>query len=735
MKSRILLVLLSLALVFAFAAPAALAADLTPEEVAYLDLLDFNNYDRILKYLSVDIGSHVAASHHSDLAALYIANEFRNVGLTPQFIEFPMRSPTGTGTGTNYNNGYISFGGKDYNYFGHTYNASTVFEFTGGKSKSLFGIAIVNWNSPGSNLVVPADANYQNRAVVVLNNGTSAPSAAAYYAAARDLQARGAGAVIFEYFRPNADDTTSYARIGNTTPSASNTAITIPVGTTLYKETHALFTGMTQAELDSAVIQVTMQTRNTGRNIIAEQKAKVPTDKTVYITAHYDTVLSAPGANDATSGVAMTLELARAFKDVDFEYNIVYFCTDAEEMGLWGASHYAYNMTPLQKANFVSNYNMDMIGTAYEGAPYLFMKINDSRINTIQGRLTAGQRNLDIPEAVRIAKEYPVYSEVMLAVEKLGLGRDVFGGICYASGTDNWAFTNYASGYTNMLNNTQFDWRRTLTGASNFEPHYHRTGDTYERMSLERGSLVGKIVALGVGYSAKAPGLKGPDDPAYWYTLGSLTAPAEIFADTNQKQINYTVSLARAYEIKTFELSAKFDTRLDYKGFTINLPANLPIEYLTDPAKAYNPDTGEFKLVFFIGGAGGSNARFVTQYYSRIATITFEAAADMLVQNELVSVEGYVKDFKLITLSAGGVSRNIPVKDDGLYAKTMISDSRLKYDINGDGVFDMLDITTIIDRFFLCEVGHANWEQAKLYDVVADGIIDIHDIRYFYSLF
>jgi hypothetical protein len=734
MKNKALLLLISLALVFAFATPAALADVLTPAEEAYLSLIDYDNYDRMLKYTSFEIGSHVAASHHSDLTAQFLANEFRNAGYTPVFQEFPMRSPTGSGTGTNYNNGYISIGGKDYNYFGHSYAASTVFEFNGGKSKAVFGIAIVNWNTPSSNLVVPPDANYQNRAVVVLNNGTAAPSAAAYYAAARDLQARGAGAVIFELFRPNADDTTSYGRIANTTPSASNTAITIPVGLTLYKETHDLFTGMSQAQLDAAVMQVTMQTRNTGRNVYAEKKAKVPTEKTVYITSHYDTVMSGPGVNDNMSGTIMVVELARAFKDVDFEYNIVFMCCDAEEMGLWGSGYFAYNMTASQKANFVSNYNMDMIGTSYEGAPYLFMKINDSRLNTIQSRLTAGQRSLDLPEGVRLAKEYPIFSEVMMAVDKIGLTKANFGGICYASGTDNWSFTNHAGTYTNMLNNTQFDWRRNLNGGSSFEPHYHRTGDTYERMSRERYTIVGNIVALGVAYSAKAPGIEGPDSPANWYTLGSLTAPAEIFADTSEKAINYTVSLARAYEIKTFEISAQFDPRLEYKGFKIDLPANLPVEYLSDPAKAYNPVTGEFKVAFFIGGAGGSNARFITQYYSKIATITFEAGKDLLVQNEEVRVEGLVKDFKITTLSVGGASKDIPVKDDGFSVKTLLSDSRLKYDINGDGVFDMLDISTIIDRYYLWGVGHARWDEAKLYDVVADGIIDIHDIVYLYSL-
>ncbi|GAB2686171.1 M20/M25/M40 family metallo-hydrolase [Nocardia thraciensis] len=73
-------------------------------------------------------------------------------------------------------------------------------------------------------------------------------------------------------------------------------------------------------------------------NIVARLPGTDPTG-TVYLTAHYDSVPPAPGANDDGVGVAAVLESVRALHEARAELrnDVVVLLTDAEEVGLLGA--------------------------------------------------------------------------------------------------------------------------------------------------------------------------------------------------------------------------------------------------------------------------------------------------------------------------------------------------------------------------------------------------------------
>ena len=101
------------------------------------------------------------------------------------------------------------------------------------------------------------------------------------------------------------------------------------------------------------------------RNIMAVLPGRSP--RRIYISGHYDTIAivggqrernsgaaqqpiaiaepdaTAPGVNDDGSGVALTIELARAFSQsgLDFEATLVFMCHVAEEQGLMGAKLHA----------------------------------------------------------------------------------------------------------------------------------------------------------------------------------------------------------------------------------------------------------------------------------------------------------------------------------------------------------------------------------------------------------
>jgi Zn-dependent M28 family amino/carboxypeptidase len=79
----------------------------------------------------------------------------------------------------------------------------------------------------------------------------------------------------------------------------------------------------------------------TGVNVIGVRTGtKLPAERVV-ISAHYDSVLSCPGADDNGSGVAGTLEAARVLSQQPHDRTLVVACWDEEERGLIGSKAYA----------------------------------------------------------------------------------------------------------------------------------------------------------------------------------------------------------------------------------------------------------------------------------------------------------------------------------------------------------------------------------------------------------
>lgn len=77
-----------------------------------------------------------------------------------------------------------------------------------------------------------------------------------------------------------------------------------------------------------------------GQNVYAVQEGTVYPDEYYMICAHYDAV-DYYCADDNASGCAAVLEAARLFKDLEFEYSIIYAFWDEEELGLIGSNNYA----------------------------------------------------------------------------------------------------------------------------------------------------------------------------------------------------------------------------------------------------------------------------------------------------------------------------------------------------------------------------------------------------------
>ena len=485
-----ILLTMAMVILLSFGAMGAVAADttaLTREEAGFLSLLDYDNAESLGKYLAGEIGNRYTASFRRDMAADFIMEELESYGYEPYIQGFTVSS--------SYLNGCLEIGGEKYMYYGPAYAATSVYRFTN-NTVSLSGVAVLNWATATQALPVPAGSDFGGKAVFVTT--AAAPSAANYYNACLALQNAGAGAVVFEWFPPAANGNTSYSRIANTT---SGTAINIPVGTTLYHETHAMVSSLGEG----TAATLTMGIRNDGKNVIASLPSATGSQKTVYITAHYDSQLSTPGMNDNASGVMMALEMARAFKSASFEYNIDFIFFDAEEQGLLGAYAFCRGMTNAERSNFVANYNMDMICTSQADCIHFFLNISDTALRTYETPLASNQRLINVPQAVEIAKQYDIFNHSYLAAQKTGFDMSKFN-ICLDTTTDHYAFvveaTRSGNNFPNMRNAVEYDWRRNEKGTS-FETLYHKVGDTYEiNFSRERLEMSGNLIALAIYYSA-----------------------------------------------------------------------------------------------------------------------------------------------------------------------------------------------------------------------------------------
>jgi hypothetical protein len=81
------------------------------------------------------------------------------------------------------------------------------------------------------------------------------------------------------------------------------------------------------------------------------------------LCAHFDTVASAPGADDDGSGTAAVLAIASVLSQYHFNHTIRFIAFSGEEVGTYGSFTYARDAS-YRGDNIVAVLNMDMIGYA-----------------------------------------------------------------------------------------------------------------------------------------------------------------------------------------------------------------------------------------------------------------------------------------------------------------------------------------------------------------------------------
>lgn len=94
-------------------------------------------------------------------------------------------------------------------------------------------------------------------------------------------------------------------------------------------------------------------------NVVGFKQGK--SSKEIIVGAHYDAVSAGKGIDDNASGVGVLLEAAKALKDIETPYSIVFIAFGAEEIGLQGSKYYANQMDETEISNTVGMINLDSL--------------------------------------------------------------------------------------------------------------------------------------------------------------------------------------------------------------------------------------------------------------------------------------------------------------------------------------------------------------------------------------
>lgn len=120
-----------------------------------------------------------------------------------------------------------------------------------------------------------------------------------------------------------------------------------------------------------------------GANVAVEIPSTEPSEQTVVIGAHYDSVKGSPGADDNASGTYAVIELARRVAEMPVRRkNVVFVWFDQEEVGLVGSKIFAANWKASGLA-LHSMHNIDMIGFDGNGDGRFDLDVPDGELAEI----------------------------------------------------------------------------------------------------------------------------------------------------------------------------------------------------------------------------------------------------------------------------------------------------------------------------------------------------------------
>ncbi|HEX5543100.1 MAG TPA: M28 family peptidase [Micromonospora sp.] len=265
--------------------------------------------------------------------------------------------------------------------------------------------------------------------------------------------ARGAAAVVF--LAADAAAPRVAGAFVPTLPGSASSPVPIPVVGASQAQKHRLRDLLQQSRL-TLTVSTEAHRGLTSHNVLAEwRKRPQPTDgPVVMVSAHYDSVIGAPGANDDGSGTVLCLELARVLRGLPTEATLRIALWGSEEQGLLGARHYVRQLPQNERDRILAVYQNDMVATSWDPATRYWLLSYDGRSNRATDEVAAAAARLG-------------YDPIVSPVTQRG-------------SSDHQAFQEVGIASAN------FSWRGEESPAQ-LEPLYHTPEDTIAKnISLER---------------------------------------------------------------------------------------------------------------------------------------------------------------------------------------------------------------------------------------------------------
>ena len=446
--TRILSLLLVLSMLFSISAFAAETAEETAPAQDILSLLDYDAAMVDAEYLVETIGVRLTGTK-AEIAGLdYIEAQYAELGYEIERQDFTLETRT---SGDIYIGDMIIAAGTPskndaYSGFGEAEGVPVLLTDPAEVAtlgEDLSGVIVFMLGNCRTARTVGADGTTVN-----------APVDQDTYDAIAALNAAGAAGIVV-MMDPTTEDTERY-QIRVSTPNFQTVGMEISTPTLITNAMDAEKLVALLSENPEALVKMEGRNYVNSQNLIVTKKAARETDMTIYVTCHIDSVLPSPGANDNASGVVGVLAMARAFKDIETNYNIQFITFGAEEVGLQGAEYFAQNLSAKEIEDAIGNYNLDMVATSQEDCVYIFMNsstnpsapVNDPSLET---------------HVTRMAREAAI-----------SLGYDVeYYRTCYDRTTDHYALHKVG------IPAVEFDWRANAEGTS-FEAYYHTRYDDFE---------------------------------------------------------------------------------------------------------------------------------------------------------------------------------------------------------------------------------------------------------------
>jgi aminopeptidase YwaD len=227
--------------------------------------------------------------------------------------------------------------------------------------------------------------------------------------------ARGAAAVIFlpvDLVEPRRASAFSPAL-----PGSAATPVPIPVVGVAQAQKHRLRELLAKHRL-ALTITTRAHRALTSHNVIAERGSG--SGPVVMVSAHYDSVIGAPGANDDGSGTVLCLELARVLRKLPTEASLRFALWGSEEQGLLGSRYYVAQLPQAERDRILAVYQNDMVATSWDPATRYWLLSFDGLANRATDEVTAAATRLGYapqisPVTLRGSSDHQSFQEVGIA--------------------------------------------------------------------------------------------------------------------------------------------------------------------------------------------------------------------------------------------------------------------------------------------------------------------------------